>query len=81
MTEKLVALFNPLRDAFSYEWKDDKNEPHTLTLEGREITYLPDYQAHFMAKHLSDAIYNEQGRKVNPEVDIKEILKQIYVNI
>lgn len=81
MTQKLIALFNPLRSTFKWDWLDDKNEKHTLVMEGREITYFPDYQAHFMAKHLADAVYGEQGGKTNHEADIKEVLKQIYVKI
>jgi len=78
---KPIPLFNPLSEDFKYTWLDDGNKPHELTIPGREIAYFPDYQARFMAKHLADTVYNERGRKINPEVDLKAILDEIYVKL
>lgn len=78
---KRVALFNPLSSDFSYEWLDDENKKHTLTMNSREITYFPEPQAKFMMKHLADAIIHQRGVRTNHEDEYKAILKEIQVEI
>lgn len=82
MSENLVPLFNPLAKSFEFEWKDDNNDVHTLSLDPISITYFTKPQAHFMLKHLTDAVMAERGLNgINNVEEIKEIIKQIQVII
>lgn len=77
--KKTIPLFNPLSDTFSFEWLDDDNWRHILTMRPLEITYFEPVQADFMARHLVDAIYHQRGQKTNPEDDKKAILREVMV--
>ncbi len=82
MSEKLVPLFNPLSTTFSYDWKGDNNETHTLVMNPISITYFEPSQADFMVKHLTDEIMNK--REINPinnKREVDEIIKRIRVII
>ena len=80
MTEKMVGLFNPLSKEFNFEWKDDENQVHTLSLPPVDITYFTPPQARFLLKHLTDAVMAERGLNgINNVAEIKEIIKQIQV--
>lgn len=71
-----TPLYNPI-DNFSYEWLDDNNIPHTLTMKGYTTTSFPEHQANFMVKHLVDKIFFQRGVVVNPELDRIAIEKEI----
>ena len=79
MREK-IPLFNPLSKQFSYDWRDDKNETHTLVMEPISITYFNKPQADFMVKHLTDAVMAARKLNgINNKAEIIEIIKQIRV--
>ncbi|MCR4343330.1 MAG: hypothetical protein NUV44_01060 [Candidatus Scalindua sp.] len=73
------GLFNSLTHDFSYEWLDDTNKPHTLTIKSHEIGYFPTGQWQFMRRHLADAVINTRSIKTNYEDEYKEVLKEIDV--
>lgn len=79
--KKPIAIFNPLPYDFSYTWFDDKNAPHLLTIKSIDMEYFPPYQAHFMAKHLVDALMNKYGYDKNPEEQRKKLLQDVYVKV
>lgn len=75
-----IAIYNPLKYDFSYPWKDEKNQEHILTIPTNDSIYFPYYQAHFMAKHIADAIINEMPSIVtNYEDERKKVLDIIYI--
>lgn len=76
-----VSIFNPLTTDFSYEWLDDFNKKHILTIPAMQIKQFNESQGRFVAKHLADCVLNERGTKTNTEDELKKILKIIYVDV
>lgn len=74
---KEILINNPLDRDFSIQWLDDENVAHTLALRSREALYFPRVQGEFLAKHLSDAVYNSRKAKSNTSEQYAEIMKEI----
>ena len=67
---------------FSYDWKDDKNAVHTLSMDAISITYFEPSQVDFMVKHLADEVMNKNNYNgINHADKRREIEKQIRVTI
>ena len=80
MISNKVGLFNPLSSSFSYEWFDDENVSHILTMEPISITYFTPSQATFMIKHLTDEVMNKRKLNgINNKAEMEAIIKQIKV--
>lgn len=82
MNEKKIPLFNPLNSTFAYDWKDDNNEVHTLTMDPISIEYFEASQVDFMVKHLADEVMNKNNYNgINHADKRKEIEEQIRVKV
>ena len=76
----MKKIFNPLTSDFSYEWLDDTDCIHLITLRAMDFTELSEEQAPFIARHLADKIYQERGStKMDREEQMKKILEEINV--
>lgn len=74
------GLFNPLPYDFTYNWMDDYDKWHTLTIKSREVSYFDEGQFNFMRKHLADEVLEARGGvKTNWEDDIKAIKEELEV--
>ena len=74
----MKKIFNPLISDFSYEWLDDNDCIHLITLRAMDFTELSDAQATFMARHLADKVFQERGStKMDREEQMKKILEEI----
>ncbi len=76
-----VPLFNPLSTDFKYDIRNDDNSLKTLVMPAQEMTWFEPFEAEYMTKHLTDVIYHLRGNKVNHEVDIETIRKEIEVEL
>jgi len=82
MNKKKVPLFNPLSHTFTYDWKDDKNEVHTLIMEPISIEYFEPSQVDFIVRHLADEVMNKKKYNgINHAHKRKEIEEQIRVKV
>lgn len=83
MPKKKVGVFNTLTEDFTFKYDvDNKGEPVSFTIHGREIEFYEPYLAKHAKKHLANLIFDRQG---NPRKDrnmqIEEIMKDIEVKI
>lgn len=81
INQKTIHLYNPLKTDFVYEWLDDQDRPSLITLPSQVLTELPEPQALFMAKHLTDTVCLEKGIKNNEEQWKKEYSKIIVYDL
>lgn len=76
-----VNLYNPDLKDFTFVLADDNNVQHEYILHSQEITTLPKYIADHGASKLADMLVWKRGVKSNYELDKKNILEEIYVQI
>lgn len=74
-------LYNPSKEDFSVNYAFEKENPKTYTIHAGEIASFPSYLADHIAKHLSRYILGQRKIKTNYEDDLKEILKEILVEV
>ena len=81
MTQDQKPLYNPLSRPVEFEWNDDQDQTHTITLDAVAITYVPENQYEFSKKRLADAVWIDRGAKVGHDEYMPGILKEITVEI
>lgn len=69
-------IYNPDTDDFTVKFH---NEPYTI--HALEIQEYPLPIADHIKKHLADHLLHKRGIKDNPEADLKNIFREIEVNI
>jgi len=69
-------IYNPDTDDFTVRFN---NEPYTI--KALEIQEFPLHVANHIQKHLADHLLNKRGIKVNVEDDLKNIFKEIEVEL
>ena len=78
--ETPISLFNPLKEDFIIEEKDDNNKPVKYTIPSLEIATFPAYQANIIKKHLIDALVNDRGIKYATPEQRAELEKEVLVS-
>jgi len=71
------SLFNPLKDNFVTEIRDDNNIPQTYTIPSMEIATFPAYLAERIEKDLITTIKNERKLTIITPDKENEIRKEI----
>lgn len=75
-SQKTLRIYNPDTDDFTCNYH---GKPYTVRALDMEEYPLP--IANHLKKHLADHLMWKRGVKVNPEVDLKEIFKEIEVEL
>lgn len=69
-----TPLYNPLRDDFTCELRDENNVQHTITMPSRQISYFDEPMAKVLKKRLADYIYFQTNMSKAYDLAIEEIL-------
>jgi len=68
-----TLIFNPLDKDFSYEYRDDSNNYHTVTLVQGENRDFPAWLADRLIIHITDEYLNERKRGITTPEERAEI--------
>ena len=80
MQNQQKSLYNPLKSDFTVQWSGN-GTPQDYTIHAGEIGTYPVALANHIEKHLAEHINGIRGQKTNHDDDIKEIRKEIEVEI
>ena len=72
------SLFNPIKDDFIAEIRDDHNIKQTYIIHSMEIETFPAWLADILTKKLITAVKNERQIGFSPELE-EEIRKEIEI--
>lgn len=80
--ETKKPLYNPLKDDFSYQIRDDTNTLITLFMPSKEITFFVPHEYEYMKKHLLDELYHLQGDvKKDRDMELKRLEQLVLVEL
>ncbi len=75
------SLYNVDKADFTTTFANEENVPIAYTMPAQEISTFPTYIANHLSKHLAHHIVMKRGIKSNYDQDIKDVLKEIEVDL
>ena len=81
MKKDKVPLFNIALKDFKIGYGLSGDNPKTFIVPAQEISWWKKWEADFIKNYIANYIFHKRGQKNNPEMDKKEILAEMEVDL